>query len=352
MSPALTCVWQCKAEHEHICWEYMPVECSVVLHSIQKLASQLSFCAAAEKPDRSRHKGSLIYLSACIMYINNKTQPLCMRCHFLMFPSCNVNLALSVSVWRLIVPLSWDLIHCGLPSPHSKYPAPRHTHTHTDARAHLHRSRENTHFNGLRYRYRTRALTFPSASLCSTSVRTTGYPCPPKPHTPHLHINLLFNIILCHSRPICHSASRPPPSSRSIHILHPGPSLVPLSASLTRNPLSPWGVIFFSFNSSFKWKHSPVHQPISSFYPLFLPSISTPPPPNRPGPCLVSFFALRRVLIEKEWTDGMSWKEKEEEKKDRGREGGGEGDGKRECWQARTHNGGPGPAYQLTSNQM
>lgn len=265
----------------YACWVF----CG--LHSIQKLASQLSFCAAAEKHDRSRHKGSLVYLSVCIMYINNKIQPFCMRCHFLMFPSCNVNLALSVSVCRLIVPLSWDPIHCGLPSPHSKYPAPRHTH------AHLHRSRENTHFNGLRYRYRTRALTFPSASLCSTSVRTTGYPCPPKPHTPHLHINLLFNVILCHSRPICHSASRPPPSSRSIHILHPGPSLVPLSASLTRYPLSPRGVIFFSFNSSFKW-----NIPLStSPYPLSIVFFSHPflRPPTGPVP-LCSPFLLCAVF--------------------------------------------------------
>lgn len=102
------------------------------------------------------------------------------------------------------------------------------THAHT----HLRQSGKKTHFNGLRYRYRTQALTFPSASPCSTPVRTTGYPCPPKPHTPHLHINLLFNIILCHSRPICHSACRPPPSEHSIHILKPGPSLVlPLFAS-------------------------------------------------------------------------------------------------------------------------
>lgn len=87
---------------------------------------------------------------------------------------------------------------------------------------------------------------------CSTSVRTTGYPCPPKPHTPHLHINLLFNIILCHSRPICHSPSKLLPSQNSIHILFsswPLPVFFPLP--FPRCTLSLWGVKFFP-NSAFK----------------------------------------------------------------------------------------------------
>lgn len=79
--------------------------------------------------------GPSICLSVlCILIIRRR--------HFLMFPSCNVTLALSVSVRRLIVPLSGDPIHCGLPSPHSKHPAP-------DTRTPAPITRKHTHFNGL-----------------------------------------------------------------------------------------------------------------------------------------------------------------------------------------------------------
>lgn len=111
---------------------------------------------------------------------------------------------LSVTVPVVIVPLNTP----GLSFHTVNLPTP---HTHARARAHLQRLHSNTRVNGQRYRY-SGALAPLAGSLCSTSVRTTGYPGPPKPHNPHLHINLLFNIILCHSRPICHSPSRLPPS--------------------------------------------------------------------------------------------------------------------------------------------
>lgn len=70
---------------------------------------------------------------------------------------------------------------------------------------------------------------------------TTGYPCPPKPQAPHLHINLLFNKILCHSRPICHSTRKPP----SIYYCHGSPSSILFSLHL------PSCTYFFFFSKAF-----------------------------------------------------------------------------------------------------
>lgn len=125
--------------------------------------------------------------------------------HFFIPLRLRVNPALYLSLRQQSLFHSAEIQHAEAVVPYDK-PTPHHSHTH------LQQLHKNTHFNGARYRYRSRALTFLADSLCSTPVRTTGYPCPPKPHNPHLHINLLFNIILCHSRPICHSASRLPPS--------------------------------------------------------------------------------------------------------------------------------------------
>ncbi len=172
-------------------------------------------------------------------------------------------------------------------------------------------------------------LTFFSASLCSTLVRTTGYPCPPKPYTPHLHINLLFNIILCHSRPICHSASKPPPSQNYLHI-----SSLPLPLPcfpLSCCPLSLRGVLFF-LNSSFTVSENiPLSDnPYPIFFLLF-PSIYLHPK----GP-LLTFF----MLFFDRNMDTRSWKE-----------------GWRGSWRKRVLTGknaqwGSKPAYQLTSNQI
>lgn len=157
------------------------------------------------------HNGSCCYLVSCFGFW--KHAALCSSLHYCITttpPSvCEVN----------------DIRHCGKPLFHSVgvrlLPDVERTHaTYTSAywcsvfkvttSAPI---MQNTHVNGVQYRCRS------GASFCSTSLRTTGYPCPPQPYTPHLHINLLFNIMLCHLRPIFHSASKLPPSQNSIHIL-------------------------------------------------------------------------------------------------------------------------------------